>query len=60
MAVAREGKAMGPLGIISSKFLNPAYLYYLLVSLRVNYSIDQNGEIKTENDKVQFRKQTPA
>lgn len=48
MAVVREGKAMGPLGIISSKFLNPAYLYYLLVSLRVNYSIDQNGEIKTK------------
>ena len=50
---------MSPMEVISSKFLNPAHLHYLLVLLRVNYSIGQNGEKETENDKVKFRKQTP-
>lgn len=60
MAVVRWGKAMDLLEVISSKFLNPAQLHYLLVLLRVNYSTGQNGERETENDKAKFRKQTPA
>lgn len=51
MAVVRWGKAMGPLEVISSKFLNPAYLDYFLALGRVHYSVGQKEERKTENDK---------
>lgn len=48
--------------VISSLFLHPAYMDYILAVPRVNYSFSQNVERKTENDKqkVKFRENSPA
>lgn len=57
---------MDPLEVISSKFLNPAYLDCLFALLKVNCSCSQNGLKKkkqAENDKqnkVKCREKIPA
>lgn len=58
----QEGEeSHGSTKVISFEFLNPAYMDYLLALLRIDYSLGQNAERKTENykqNKVKFRKNT--
>lgn len=46
------GKVMDPLEVISSKFLNPAYLDCLFALLKVNCSCSQNGLKKKNKQKM--------